>query len=972
MTEADKYKVPTDAEVHAIRLRLNKLPLRTAFYSKLDNPHWVTALSKQDVFKNPPATEVMPDGMVRSDVWPEIDYLVRMAPIVSSEVVAVLEPIADSTNQWVRRGIMEACTVMDPVDVARLVPKMKQWPGDELANFRNDPRDISTVIVRLLEGGQHAKGMQLADAYFGPRPAARPPKHGIPEPDSGMEPYWYHEELPKVASALGRSRVPTLVKWLRAYQEHSTSFKGAPGADMSYIWRPIIRVSPEHSGHEIGDALVDELRAALVDSLCTSTDAVCALLADDQPLLRRIAFDVLVEAIEGVEDKSAERAAAPSGHEQQLADAARRVLEDETFIDSNYRGEYVPFVRACLAWRSMVDVSPFFEEVREGPLSLRDERRGRFAQEGDTPEQAEERCEDYKRRWQHSMLTLVGHGHLPDDLDALLSCLDEESGAIEVRDELVHIESFTGSSSPIDVETMQAMDDQRLLDYLKNWHPDPDNFMGPTHEGQGRVLTEVVAKEPTRFVGDLEQLKTLRPTYVRAVVQGWRSAVEAGLSLPWDLILTFAEWVVGLADDTKIAGEGDEFDDDRDYRALKSELLRLIESGLAAKPDDESAAIPDGLADRVLGILTVFASDPEPTPEYEAEYGGDNMDPLTLSLNTMRPVAIRALIRLVHRFAGSATADAALSLLEQHLEGRDESLAVAAAVGEGTGRLYDSVRPWIEERVGVVYGDAAPTSPWQQVALSTVFATHRVHVALIELLRKPLAVTIEQMPDAELTAGWRTHARTFPQLLGDWLVTAMIGGHLDPDDPLVQAWFDHADPALRGEVLGHMAWQTMHWQTVPDVVLERVAALWDRRVEHVRKHPEDAAELSGAYWFARSDKFGPEWWLPRLEYASSVIPNYDMHGMVGEKLAAAAATDPDTSLRILENVLSDAPVDHGLMYYDLIEHAVPQVIAAALDSGEPDVERRAAELMHRLGDRGYIGLKERVEQLRESGFDDAR
>ncbi|MDI6900318.1 MAG: hypothetical protein QMC79_01320 [Anaerosomatales bacterium] len=969
MTEADKYKVPTDAEVHAIRLRLNKLPLRTAFYSKLDNPHWVTALAKQDVFKNPPATEVMPDGLVRSDVWPEIDYLVRMAPIVSSEVAAVLEPIAGSTNQWVRRGIMEACTVMDPADVARLVPKMKQWPGDELANFRLDPRDISSVIVRLLEGGQHAKGMQLAVAFFGPRPAARPPKYGIPEPDSGMELYWYHEELPKVAAALGRSRVPTLVKWLRAYQEHSTSFSGASGSDMSYIWRPIIRESPEHSGHEIGDALVDELRAALVDSLGTSTDAVCALLADDQPLLRRIALDVLAEAIEGVEDKSAERAAASSEYEQQLAQAAQRVLEDETFIDSNYRGEYVPFVRACLGWRLMVDVSPFFEEVRRGPLSLRDERRERFAQEGDTPEQAEERREDYRKHWQHSMLTLVGHGLLPDDLDALLSSLDEQYGVIEVRDELVHIELFTGSTSPIDVETMRAMDNGQLLDHLAKWHADPDTFMGPTHEGQGRVLAEVVAKDPTRFVSELEHLKTLRPTYIRAVVQGWRSAVEAGLPLPWDSVLTFAEWVVGLHDDIKVEGEGDEFDDDRDYRALKSELLRLIESGLSAKQGDESAAIPCDLAVRVLGVLTVFASDPEPAPEYEAEYGGDSMDPLTLSLNTTRPVAVRALIRLVHRFSGSATADAALSLLDQHLDGHDESLAVAAAFGEGTGRLYDSVQPWIEERVGILYGNAAPTSPWQQVALSTALATHRVHMALIELLRGPLSLTIEQMPDTALTAGWRTHTRTFPQLIGDWLVTAMIGGHLAPDDPLVEAWFTRADADLRGEVLGHLAWQTMHWRTVPDDVLERVAVLWDRRTEHVREHPEDAAELSGAYWFARSDKLGPEWWLPRLEYASSVIPNYDMHGMVGEKLARVAATDPDTSLKILENVLTDAPVDHGLMYYDLIEHAVPQVIAAALDSGDAEVANRAADLMNRLGDRGHIGLKERVEKLRAPGFD---
>jgi len=200
-----------------------------------------------------------------------------------------------------------------------------------------------------------------------------------------------------------------------------------------------------------------------------------------------------------------------------------------------------------------------------------------------------------------------------------------------------------------------------------------------------------------------------------------------------------------------------------------------------------------------------------------------------------------------------------LLLLDQHIGDRDPTLAVAAAMGEGTGRLHDTVRPWIEERVGVIFGDTTPTSEWQQVALSTVMATHRVHMPLIELLRGPLAITIEQMPSTELVSGWRTHNRTFPQLIGDWLVMAMIRNQLQPGDPLMRTWFVNADPDLRGEVLGHLAWQTMHWQTVPDDVLQRAAALWDSRVEHVREHLEDAAELSGAYWFARGEGYGPEW-----------------------------------------------------------------------------------------------------------------
>jgi hypothetical protein len=958
------YKVPTDEDVLAVRLRLNKLPLRRAFYSKLDNPHWVAALARQDVFKNPPATEVMPDGLVRSDIWPEIDYLVRMAPIVSKDVADVLEPIADSTNQWVRRGIMEASTVMDPADVARLVPKMKLWPGDELGNFRMDARDISTTIVRLLEGGQHAKGMQLADAYFAPRAAAQPPKYGIPEPASGIEPYWYHEELPKVAAALGRSRVSTLVKWLRLYQEHSNSFTGEPGFDHSYIWRPVIWSSPEHSGHEVGDALVDELRLALADSLSQSRNQLCTLLQDSQPLLRRIALDVLAKAIEGVADKSPEHAVSLSEGEQQAVAAARNVLSDEAFVESNYRGEYLPFIRACLSWRSAIDVSPFFEEIRKGPVSLRDARRERFAQEGTTPEEAEERREDYRKRWQHTMLSLVGHDELPDDLSATLTSLDEEHGVIEVRDEPVHFESFTGSTSPLDLETMRGMSDEELIVHLRSWHPDADRFMGPTHEGQGRVLTEVLTKDPSRFTGCLDDLKMLRPTYIRAVVRGWKAALEAGETLSWNEVLLLCEWAVSLDDDAKVESEGDDFDDDPNYEALKFEGLQLLDSGLSVRPSKAVQGISAGEVDRVLAVLTRYAEDPKPTPEYEAEYGGTNMDPLTLSLNTVRPVAIRALIRLVNRFPETGAASDALSILDQHIAGRDPSLAVAAAVGEGTGRLYDSVCPWIEERVGEIFGDTVPTTESQQVTLSTVLAIHRVHVALMELLREPLMLTIQQVQATELATGWRTHTRSFPQLIGDWIAIAIIGGDMDFGDPLVQAWFETADATLRGEVLGHLGWQLMQWTTVPEDVLQRAAKLWDGRIAHVKEHPEDAAELSGIYWLARSEKYGIGWWLPRLEYASSVIPGFDMHGLVGEELAAASFVDPDRTLKILENVLADATVGHGVMHYDLMEHAVPQVIASALESDDAELRKRATGLMNRLGDGGYIDLKDRVDRLR--------
>lgn len=962
MSDSSRYRIPSEDQVHAALARLTKLPLRRAFYSKLENPHWVAALAGQGAFRNPPETEVMPDGLVRSDPWPEIDYLVRMAPVASADVASVLESIADSTNQWVRRGIVEATLLLDPTDAARLVPKMKEWPCDELANFRMDSRGVAQAIVRLLRGGAHREGMQLAQAFFGPRPATKNQTYGLAEPVTGVEPYWYRDSLPSIADALGRSRLPVLTRWLRAHQEYSNPSTSGAGYDTSHVWRESIRTSATHSSHEVGDALVDEVRRALVESAEALPKWLCRLLKDNQPLLRRIALDVLTEQIEALQETPPGATAESAEFEAGLVAAAQQVLGDESFLDSGLRAEYMPFVRACSAWGSGVDLGPFFDEVRRGPLWLRAEAQGFPASDDDTSEESEAQQEDHKKRWQHTMLTLFGARGLPEDLQATLAALDDEYGTIEVRDGSFHFEMRTGSTSPVDLDTMLAMSSDELIDQLRTWHPDRDVFMGPTHEAQGRVLSEVMKRDPARFAGRLDDLKTLRPTYIRAVVSGWRAALEAGETLSWDDVLSLSEWIVDLDESVELSSEGDAFDDDSNYEPLRSEVLRLLEAGLALRVDLGTSGVAESDAPRVLRLLGGYAEDPKPTPEYEAEYGGTNMDSLTLSLNTVRPIAIRALIRLVHRFPDTTAATDALSVLDRHIAGRDQSLAVAAAVGEGTGRLYDAATAWIQDRVSVVFGDRAPTAAFQQVALSTALATHRPHMALIELLRQPLTVTIAMMEDPAIVTGWRTD-RTFPQLIGDWVVAAIVGGQMDPDDPLAQEWFEAASAELRGQVLGHLAWQVMRADTLSEEVLERVAELWDRRIAHVHLHPEDALELSGVYWLARSDKFEVEWWLPRLEHATSVLTGFDTHGMVGERLASASMIDPDTALKVLENILGHGTQDREFSHYDLLEHAVPQVLASALCADDCELRRRATELMNRLGDAGYIDLRDRVESL---------
>ena len=373
---APHYAAPTKTDVEQVLARLVTLQLRRAFYSKLMNPLWVDALRLAGAFSNPPVMKDMGDGSYRVDPWPELDYLARMAPLVPAEVAAVLVaiPTVDAAtkpglkdNPWVRRGIWEATASLPAKEAASLVPKMKTWANEDANRFSADPRNISKVIVNLLKGGQHKAGAQLANAYYEPRPPSAKVGYGLGEPQTGLEPYWYLESLPRVAEALGSCRLRTLIRWLEKDQVHSGSYDAGSATDTSPVWRPLIDRSDSYRTHEIGGSLVEALRSAALDPLTQSPKAVGILLKRTQPLFRRIAVNVLAETIERVDEMPADACAA-------LAELATIVLSDASYAESEYRPEYVRFVRACAAWPS-ADLSPLGRIINDGPGFLRDARR---------------------------------------------------------------------------------------------------------------------------------------------------------------------------------------------------------------------------------------------------------------------------------------------------------------------------------------------------------------------------------------------------------------------------------------------------------------------------------------------------------------------------------------------------------------------------------------------------------------------
>lgn len=943
------YRSPSAAEVEATLLKIPTYQLRRVFYEGLQNPLWVRPLLKAGAFARPPEPETTDDGYIRDVYWPEISYLVRVASEAPADVVEVLLTLKDSNNAWVKRAVFEIGCKVPASEGVRLQPLLQSWTQTGFG-WRTDPRDLVSFAVHLLEGGETKAGRWLANHLFTPRPSQSDGLFGR-EPELALGEYWYQEELPRLIPALGTDALKAVTGWLVSYEK----FAGHAGGehDFSGMIRPSIRSRRDvHGSPE--DALVDGVRDLALDGMLGDPDATAlVLLRPGVQLLRKIAMFVVAEAI---------RQRVSAGEDAMyLLSVAERLLGDRAADDENLRVEYAELAQGV----ATVDTNVL--DVINGFLAYAYDEdlrwiRARLIQEGSPEEeitaQITERADHYKHQW----LSAIGPDALPPQLRNELAELDGRYGEFEgalAPNGL--ITSWSGPNPYSSQDEMAVMSPTELVAHLASWH-DTGNGWGPepSHEGQGRELARLLTTNPLALSGQHDLVRQLRPTYLRAILQGWEAALKADLELDWAQAANLIGDVLTHSDTSDLPVEGRDMDDDKDFRWAKGAAVGLLEELVKKR---EAISFPEEMLNRYAELLIHAAADEQAWVEYDAYEPGENsMDPLTISLNWQWPKRLRALIYLAVRSIDAPWKQDAMAAIERELDRNDRHGAGSAVLGETIARLFVDSPDWLKSRIPQMFGSEASISRQQQIALTTAMATHYYHVDLYDILSGPMRAAISLGDD--LISGWRSNS-TPEQRIGEWVINALIYGHKSSDDPVVQAFFDSAKPRVRGEALGRIAWSFFHAERVDDSIRDRLADLWEERVQHVREHPEDHEELSGFFWFAKSSKFPAKWWLPRLREALELEPALATERyMIGSDLALASSVDPATALSVLRSLLESRD-EGGMVSYDLTRYAVPIVIANAIAAGDADLKAKAEAYMNELGAKGNLGLEAEVNAVLE-------
>jgi hypothetical protein len=758
------------------------------FFSQLNTPVWITPLKDAGLFSGPPPPEI--EGQYISfPRWPESEYLARVAQLAPETVLEVLLQIPDTENIRVNEDLVKAALAMPAELAARLTTKAKQWARSP--QYPLFPEKLGELVAHLAEGKQVEEALSLAGVLLAvlpdPRRQASDSEDDTfrfsPTPRARFDTWHYRiilkNSLPALVDAAGDRALILFCDLLEEAMKLSRNRSEDSGPqDYSYIWRSSIESGSVHD--DVRDSLISAVRKAaeqLANADAKELPGIVEMLeARPWLIFHRIALHVLRLFPEDGADLIVER----------LTDASLfGVLE--------LWREFYLLARDHFSQLNRDQQKPFFDWVAAGPHS------GTFEKEAET------------RFWRLRRLAPICDvltGQWREHYNELVA----EFGEIEWPEYVSPPSSIRfGYESPKSSEDLRQMSFEELITYLKEWQPS-EGPIGPTPEGLGQQLTKVVASEPARFADEVEGLKAVDPTYVRAVLSGLSEALKQKGTIAWPSVLRLCKWVIeqpGEANKSK----GSHIERDPDWNWTKGSIESLLEEGLKA----DNQGIPYDLRQPVWEVLLPLTEDPHPTPEHEAQYGGSNMDPPTLSLNTIRGQAMHCVLRYAFwckrniEAANDGPQSAAQDfeampevreVLDKHLDpDYDPSPAIRSVYGQWFPWLTQWDSEWAASRIQKIFPIDDQFRNLLDAAWETYVIFNQPYNNIFNILREEYRRAIDRIGT---TSTENRHISDPDDRLAEHLIILYARGHigLEDADSLLIHFFKQAP----GDVRGHAIW----------------------------------------------------------------------------------------------------------------------------------------------------------------------
>ena len=1001
-----RWMAPSTSAVSDAQMRLADFQHRRVFYHGLSNPTWVAPLDQLHAFDDPPSRETGHGTGERWAPWPPGDYLYAMASHAPSDVATILARVVSPERaSSVQQLVISVAVAMPEEEALTLVPTILR-----LIDAPDPAPLLSEELVRLAEKiaavGRPKLARKLAQRLFEPRadpaevsddPQSRSRVRGLRRRDvtAGYDTHLYNEALEQVVRAFLPSEIlPALVAWLARHQELSGAY--VPGEETlgGTRGRPSISPHPQNWGFDsIGDALIDTVRDTAAGWIREGgLEAVLdTLRRRTAPVMSRIELCVLAMTVVEREDA--------------LAVAATSLIDADLCNRHHLHREFHELGSVALPLLGNETYSRWQENILTGPR-LEDREVAAIAQMyEDLP--ADEAVSGFRDRWQLEALAAVGAAALRDRAPSRYAELVDVYGEPDHPGFLSWHTTTVGygEESETAAQEFQALSPADVVASCRDASHAPDS---PTETGArshqqqpldrlahafggevrrrphafSALTTDVLNLDPV-FVGRffLSLSEVLRERHAAAALESasdtdvddvpegaGKEALDQDERFAETTSLDWTSLLEALATNARWRSPSEDTAGYDSWRWVRRQICSLLD-------DAADEALPRHLLQDAATLILSLTGDPDP----DGESSSQGSDAFTMALNSVRPQAIRTLLRLAmaqnsyrsahsdsdfeQRLAARDLTTKALQSLGDLLSSpRDPSTAVAAAIGERAGWLLDMAPEWMDQhRARLLTPD-----PFGDVFVTATLALYQPHPTILDYLTPALETMLDRAEQgAELTSALRQEQSPLA-LVGSHLFGLYLWGRIDLDASLLVRYFTCAPLADRAELLRHVGWRFFHTDSLELEALSRAGRLWDSRLDAVERGESEAAELAGFEWWVRCGLFAVEWWLPRLTRVAE-LKTLSGRLPIEKELISASQVDPASTVNVLR-LLVHASTAQGRLPYGL-RQAAPTVLAAALDSDGADAASMADALIEHLGRHGDLGIRPDVDAQRHAPSD---
>lgn len=922
-------KKPSEKVVQETLKKLKNAVLADYFYDKVDSS-WLKFLEKEGVFKYPPLP-IIEDDTIRFPPWPQTKLLLKAVEKEPERVIEIIElcEFPQDKKDW---------NIYVLIDFAEIALKMKSRISKRMVDLVKKQKwlmcpyafnslladKLSDLMVKLAKEGEIESGLKLVNILLDVTVEEKKNesltfKDAKPYIDTWEYKQILEKKIPVILRIEPLKTIVVLASKLNnaIFLENKAKNRKANKIDYSNIWRPAIEDNPQNWGHEdVKNHLVSSLRNSLEEigrnNKKLLKDAVHILDKFQYPIFSRIKLHIY--------------RLFPKGFKKEIQEAIKQYF-DESNVWHEYQllvsQEFCSLPKKLKKW--------YLEQIEQNSKR----------------EKVQRNLETYQLK----RLYLIKNC-LDREWKNRFKKLAKKHGEMEHPEFLSYSTSGVGPTSPLSVEDLdnlfQNEEIEGIINYLEKWKPKERVFGEPSPEGLGRALEELVKRYPQEFSKKslIFWQEKVRPVYIYYLLFGLIHAVKEKKKVYWEKVIELMIKIT-LEEDSYKYKKQDQLEPDWNS-VFRSEIELLNNGFFSLHP------IPFKEREKVWRIIEKLSNHSEPDLEYERKYGGDNMDPATLSINTIRGEAIHGVINYAlwccRNLNNKILVKEAKKVLEDHLNlEKENTLTIRAIYGWRLLNLVDLDKNWVKRNLNKIFPKIKSLESFWLVTFETYLA-NPVYKDIFELLEKEYEKAISYL------TFMKSKKKLFVSIeekLPEHLMVAYVYNICNKK--IINKFFSQAPESVRSQAfnfIGRVIFSNESLSKNKDKInFKRVQLLLEERLKNEGK--EVLKEFG--WWFVNSP-FEKKWNIEKLHKAL-IITNGEIkwaHKVI-EKLKEYVKFTP---LLVTKSLFLIVKGDrkNSEVYYKREE--LKKIILSLLELRSREVNEEVKKLINLLVEKGFLEFKE--------------